>query len=56
MAEISCTEKVMKVLCDCADKMLYESRGQEVLLFAQSIETLSRSLEILKGIEKEGIE
>ena len=54
MAEISCAEKIMKALCDCADKMLYESRGQEILLFAQSIETLSRSLEILKGSEKEG--
>lgn len=56
MAEISCAEKIMKALYDCADKMPYESRGQEILLFAQSIETLSRSLEILKGSEKEGAE
>ena len=55
MAEISCAEKVMKALCDCADNMLFET-AQNRLALAQSIETLSRSLEILEGIKKEGAE
>lgn len=52
MAEISCAEKIMKALCDCADKMLFDCKAQDKLILAQSIETLSRSLEILKGTEK----
>lgn len=55
MAEISCAEKVMKALCDCADKMLFGTE-KERLILSQTIETLSRSLEILKGIEKGGAE
>lgn len=51
--EISCTQKVMEALCDCANKMLFES-PKERLILSQTIETLSRSLEILKETYKEG--
>lgn len=54
MAEISCTQKVMQALCDCAEVMLFEGRAKEKLILAQTIETLSRSLEILKETYKEG--
>lgn len=54
MAEISCAEKVMKALCDCADRMLFEERAKEKLILSQTIETLSRSLEILQGTKEEG--
>lgn len=52
--KISCTQKVMKALCDCAEVMLLEGRAKEKLILAQTIETLSRSLEILKETYKEG--
>ena len=55
MAEISCAEKVMKALCDCSDRLLFGT-PKERLILSQTIETLSRSLEILKGKEKGGAE
>ena len=55
MDKISCAEKVMKALCDCSDKMLFGTANERLIL-SQTIETLSRSLEILKGIEEEGAE
>lgn len=51
--EISCTEKVMKALCDCADTMLFV-QAKEKLILAETIESLSRSIEILRGNEKGG--
>ena len=54
MYEISCTQKVMQALCDCAEVMLFEGRAKEKLILAQTIETLSRSLGILKETYKEG--
>lgn len=55
MAEISCAEKVMKALCDCSDRLLLGTPNEKLIL-SQAIETLSRSLDILKGTEKEGAE
>ena len=54
--EISCSQKVMQALCDCAEVMLFEGRAKEKLMLAQTIETLSRSLEILRGTKEEGAE
>lgn len=56
MEEISCCEKVKKALCACADRMLFNVKPQDNLIFAQTIETLSRSLEILHSIKEEGAE
>lgn len=53
MSEISCTQKVMQALCDCAEIMLLENRAKEKIVLAQTIETLSRSLEILRGTKEE---
>ena len=54
--EISCSEKVTKALCVCADRMQFDVKPQENLIYAQTIETLSRSLEMLYRIKEEGAE
>lgn len=55
MAEISCAEKVMKALCDCSDRLLFGNPNERLIL-SQAIETLSRSLEILKRTAEGGAE
>ena len=53
MVEISCAEKVMRALCDCANIMSVVS-AEDRLALVQTIETLSRSLEILQGTKEGG--
>ena len=53
MAEINCAEKVMEALCDCANIMPVVPVKDRPAL-AQTIETLSRSLEILQGTKEGG--
>ena len=51
--EKSCSEEIMKALCECAEQLRLSNKIERTLLLSQTIENLSRSLEILKGI-KEG--
>ena len=55
MFEISCTEKIMEALCHCAERILYVGSCEKLTL-SQTIETLSRSIEILKGTAEGGAE
>ena len=51
--EKSCSKEIMKALCECAEQLRLSNKIERTLLLSQTIENLSRSLEILKGI-KEG--
>lgn len=56
MPEISCTQKVMEALCDCAERIMLCDKTQDKLLLAKTVEILSRSLDTLHRMKEESDE
>ena len=53
MADKDIFYEIKKSLCDCAERIMLCNSEQNALFLAQTVESLSRSLEILNHI-KEG--
>ena len=53
MADKDISYEIKKSLCDCAERIILCDNAQNRLFLAQTVESLSRSLEILNHI-KEG--